>query len=306
MVYFENYFLPSKTNLVKFLFVILFLTINSLSFCGTFKYLPVPSGDLVKHSYYALSYNEKCEQANWVYYELSDSMVLNGGEKRSNKFRIDKRIVSGSAKSSDYTKSGYDRGHLCPAADMGFNPVAMEESFLMSNISPQAPDFNRGIWKELESTVRDWARQEHRIIVVTGPVFKDLKGAIGPDEVVVPGYFFKIIYDITDQPRMIAFILPNEKSSRPLTDFAVTTDDAEKATGLDFFSQLPDDLESRLESKVELAGWFSGYEQKEPVLAEKQDDRVAIKTEQINFYLILIAVILLVILFVVFKGKRRK
>lgn len=288
---------------MKFLFASLFLSINLLSFCGTFKYLPVPSGDLVKHSYYALSYNEKYEQANWVYYELSDSMVMNGREERSNKFKIDKRIVSGSAKSSDYTKSGYDRGHLCPAADMGFNPLAMEESFLMSNISPQVPDFNRGIWKELESTVRNWARKEHRIIVVTGPVFKDLKGAIGQDEVVVPGYFFKIIYDATDQPRMIAFILPNERTSRPLTDFAVSTDDAEKATGLDFFSQLPDDLESSLESKVELAGWFSGYKQKEPVPDKTPDARPA---TQINFYLILISTILLIILFVTFKGKRKK
>ena len=292
-------------SVLKFSLVTFLLTISVLSFGGTFYFLPVPSVDLVKHSYYAVSYNEKYEQANWVYYELTDSMVLNKGEERSKNFKIDKMVVSGSAKSSDYTKSGYDRGHLCPAADMGFNPVAMEESFLMSNISPQAPDFNRGIWKELESTVRIWAQKEHKIIVVTGPVFKDLKGVIGQDEVVVPGYFFKIIYDATDQPRMIAFILPNEKISRPLTDFAVTTDDAEKATGLDFFSQLPDDLESKLESKLELAGWFSGYEQKEPVLAEKQDDRATAQNEQINFYLILISVILLVILFVAFKGKRR-
>ena len=291
---------------MKYLFVIFFLAINFLSFGATFKYLPTPSADLVKHHYYALSYNEKCEQANWVYYELSDSMVLNGGEERTNKFRIDKMVVTGSAKSSDYTKSGYDRGHLCPAADMGFNPLAMEESFLMSNISPQAPEFNRGIWKELETTVRDWARQEHLIIVVTGPVFKDLKGSIGQEEVVIPGYFFKIIYDTTDQPRMIAFMLPNEKSNRPLTDFTVTTDEAEKATGLDFFSQLPDDLESKLESKVELAGWFSGYERKEPVLAEKRNEPVAVKNEQINFYLILMAIILLAILFVMFKGRRKK
>jgi endonuclease G len=306
MAYFENYFLPSNFYFVKYLFVVLFLTINSLSFCGTFRYLPIPSVDLVKHSYYVLSYNEKYEQANWVYYELSDSMVLNGGEERSNKFKIDKLVVSGSAKSSDYTKSGYDRGHLCPAADMGFNKVAMEESFLMSNISPQAPDFNRGIWKELESTVRNWAKQEHRIIVVTGPVFKDTKGTIGQDGVVVPGYFFKIIYDATDQPRMVAFILPNEKSNRPLTDFAVSTDEAEKITGLDFFSQLPDDLESQLESKVELAGWFSGYEPKEPVLAKKQDNKMAVQNKPIYFYLILLSVILLVILFVAFKGRRRK
>ena len=191
-------------------------------------FLPIPSNNIVKHSYYTLSYNEKYEQANWVYYSLTDSMVLNGGEERSNNFKVDKLVQTGSAKSSDYTKSGYDRGHLCPAADMGFNPVAMQESFLMSNISPQIPDFNRGIWKELETAVRKWAKQEHKIIVVTGPIFKDSKGVIGLDKVLVPGYFFKIIYDATGEPKMIAFILPNNRSDRPLTDFIVSTDENRK------------------------------------------------------------------------------
>ena len=103
-------------------------------------------------------------------------------------------VTTGSAHSSDYTKSGYDRGHLCPAADMDFNPVAMEESFFMSNISPQAPEFNRGIWKDLETEVRNWAKKEKKIYVVTGPVFRDNKGTIGEDKVTVPGYFFKISF----------------------------------------------------------------------------------------------------------------
>ncbi len=163
-------------------------------------------------------------------------------------------VSTGSAKSSDYTKSGYDRGHLCPAADMGFSPTSMEESFLMSNISPQAPDFNRGIWKELETEVRKWAKKEHQIYVVTGPVFKDNKGTIGADKVLVPGYFFKIIYEETDEPKIIAFVFPNRKSDRPLTDFTVSVDEAEKLTGFDFFSQLPDELEAKLESRVELSG----------------------------------------------------
>src|SRR5450759_1124712 len=105
-------------------------------------------------------------------------MVLYSGEERGN-FKMDQLVTTISSKSSDYTKSGYDRGHLCPAADMGFNPVAMEESFFMSNISPQVPDFNRGLWKELEMTVRKWAIKEHKLYVVTGPVFKDSKGSIG-------------------------------------------------------------------------------------------------------------------------------
>jgi len=290
---------------VKILSAFLLLIISHFLYAQSVDYIPLPAKELVKHSHFVLSYNEMYEQANWVYYSLTDSMILNGGGERSNSFKMDKLVPTESAKSSDYTKSGYDRGHLCPAADMGFSPVAMQESFLMSNISPQTPDFNRGIWKELETTVRGWAKKERQIYVVTGPIFKDNKGSIGKEEVLVPGYYFKVIFDATDQPKMVAFVLPNEKSDRPLTNFVVTTDEAEKLTGFDFFSQLPDDLELKLESKAELAGWFAGFVPETPVA-----DQAEVKPETTNsdlyFYLILVGVIILVILFVTIKSKKRK
>lgn len=278
------------------------LLIFQVVFGGSIEYLPVPAKDIVSHQFYKLSYNEQKEQANWVYYNLTDSMVLNSGEERSNSFKIDRMVVTGSAKSSDYTKSGYDRGHLCPAADMGFSKVAMDETFYMSNISPQIPDFNRGIWKELESKVREWTKKEHEMIIVTGPVFKDNKGFIGKDSVTVPGYFYKIIFDITDHQKLIAFLIPNEKTEKPLTEFATTTDEIEKLTGYDFFSQLPDKQEEALENNVELYGWFDGYEPSNPNIVKTED---SIKPD-INFYLILIIVVMLVIVLVYLKGRRRK
>lgn len=294
---------------MKFVIAILLLVTNTLVFSKSVDYLPVPSNDLVKHTYYTLSYNEKYEQANWVYYLLTDSMVIKGGSERSNKFKVDKLVSTGSAKTADYTKSGYDRGHLCPAADMDFNPVAMEESFLMSNICPQAPEFNRGIWKELETEVRKWAIKEHKIYVVTGPVFADNKGIIGADKVLVPGYFFKIIYEETVEPKIIAFVFPNRKSDRPITDFAVPVDEAEKLTGFDFFSQLPDEIENKLESRVDFSVWFDGHVNPEPV-ATKQP-RVSENTQEstksdAQFYLALILVILVVVVFVLFRGRKRK
>ena len=291
---------------MKFVIAIFLLITNTLVFSKSVGYLPVPSNDLVKHTYYTLSYNEKYEQANWVYYSLTDSMVINGGSERSNKFKVDKMVSTGSAKSADYTKSGYDRGHLCPAADMDFNPVAMEESFLMSNICPQAPDFNRGIWKELETEVRNWAKKEHKIYVVTGPVFNDNKGTIGQDNVLVPGYFFKILYEETDQPKIIAFVFPNRKSDRPLTDFAVPVDEAEKLTGFDFFSQLPDELENKLESRVDLSGWFEGYVSSEPIAAKQSPIPEKPTGSDFQFYLILISVLILVIVLVFAKSRKHK
>ena len=294
---------------MKLVIAFLLLIANGLVFAGSVDYLPVPSNDLIRHTYYSLSYNEKYEQANWVYYTLTDKMVSGGGEERSNKFKVDLLVPSGSAKSSDYTKSGYDRGHLCPAADMGFSPTSMEESFLMSNISPQAPDFNRGIWKELETEVRKWAKKEHKIYVVTGPVFKDNKGTIGADRVLVPGYFFKIIYEETGEPKMIAFVFPNRKSDRPLTDFAVPVDEAEKLTGFDFFSQLPDELENKLESCVDFSEWFDGQVSPEPVatkqLPTSEKTQKSAKSD-FQFYFILILAILVVVILVLIKGRKRK
>ena len=168
-------------------------------------------------------------------------------------FREDKKVPSGSAKPSDYTKSGYDRGHLCPAADMTHSAEAMEETFLMSNISPQLPVFNRGIWKSLEKQVRDWGEKE-RIYIVTGPVFKDNKGKIGRTGVTVPGFFYKVVY-APGARQMIAFVLPNTQEKRQLRDYAVTVDSVERLTNIDFFPQLSDTLENRLEAAVNYDSW---------------------------------------------------
>jgi DNA/RNA endonuclease G, NUC1 len=291
------------------------LLIIVLALAGLFNsyatsYLPVPAKDLVRHKYYTLSYNEKYEQANWVYYVLTDSMVIAGGQERTNKFKVDELVPTGSAKSSDYTKSGYDRGHLCPAADMDFNRVAMEESFFMSNVSPQAPDFNRGIWKDLEIQVRDWAKQKHKLYVVTGPVFSDNKGTIGQDNVLVPGYFYKVLYDDTTHPEIIAFVLPNRKSDRPLSDFAVSVDELERITGFDFFSELPDNIENKIESKVELAGWFAGVKAPEQATAQINSNANPGKeaNSNYNFYLILILVLFVVVILISLRGigKRKR
>ena len=198
------------------------------------RYIPVyEDGIRVEHKYYCLGFNKEHKQANWVYYELGAA-------------NLDPKISCWSATPDDYKRSGYDRGHLCPAADMSFNAQAMSETFYMSNMSPQVPMFNRGIWKELEEHVRNRAGKE-KLYVVTGPIFKSNKGTIGKGKVTVPGYYYKLFYSPSKQ-QMIAYVLPNEESKRSLNSFAVPVDKVEKMTGIDFFSQLPDDLERVLEA----------------------------------------------------------
>lgn len=206
------------------------------------QYQPHANGELIKHTYYSLSYIEEHEQAEWVYYT-----ILKGNTSRTDDFRPDPKVSTKSAALSDYKASGYDRGHLCPAAAMKINHTAMSETFYMSNMSPQKPYFNRGIWKNLEALVRQWGMNT-KTHVVTGPIFKDNIGVIGGNNVTIPGYYYKVIYQ-PETNLMIGFILPNEKSSKPLDAFVTSVDSIESITGIDFFYQIEDDLEDVLEAK---------------------------------------------------------
>ena len=160
--------------------------------------LPALTDDLemVEHEAYVLGYSESHEQSSWVAYQLT-STELQGTYKRRDNFRADPMVESGSAALSDYAKSGFDRGHLAPAADMKWSKLVMSESFFMSNMSPQVPSFNRGIWKKLEGQVRDWALHEGSLLVVTGPILTDdVKQTIGGNLVTVPKRYYKVLLDL--------------------------------------------------------------------------------------------------------------
>ena len=217
------------------------------------------TGQIVKHTYFVLSYSENHEQPEWVYYKLTSSFIK-GSVSRTDDFRSDPKVRTGSAQLYDYKGSGYDRGHLCPAGDMKLSRTSMSETFYMSNMSPQEPSFNRGIWKNLEATVRNWAAQKGEIYVVTGGILTENKGSIGENRVTVPRYYYKIVYDPTGNQKMIALILPNEKGTEPLQSYVVSVDKVEQLTGVDFFPELPDELENRLESTSNAAQWsFKKY-----------------------------------------------
>ena len=214
---------------------------------------PVSKGEIIKHTYYTLSYSEENEQAYWVYYVLTPELI-SGTQPRTDDFRPDPLVSTGSATLADYSGSGYDRGHMCPAADMALNKTSMSESFFLSNMSPQVAGFNRGIWSSVEDQVRNWALEYDGLDVSTGPIFKDNLGTIGSDQVTVPGYYYKVLYS-EKKKIMIGLILPNASSSKSLDQFVVTVDEIEKETGIDFFSGLDDKLENQLESNVNIEKW---------------------------------------------------
>jgi endonuclease G len=213
------------------------------------------TGALVRHTYYALSYDEDHEQAEWVAYEITRDRLNENWAERPNTFRPDSDVRTESATPRDYSGSGYDKGHLCPAADMAFNEAAIDESFLMSNMSPQVPAFNGGIWRELEECARDWGRKFERVYVATGPVLSQTPlGAIGFSKVTVPSAYYKVLY-APEQHRAIAFILPNEMSTKPVMDYAVTIDAVENMTGIDFFPNLLKGLNEEIEGSLDKDAW---------------------------------------------------
>ena len=216
---------------------------------GQLKFLPKKAkGDcVVEHTYYSLSYVEKHEQAEWVHYRL-DSIMLEGKQKRKDyHFKQDKTFSSKSVKYSDYTNFGHDRGHLAPFADMKIDSTSASESFYMSNISPQKKDFNRGEWYELEKHVRSLAKK-NELYITTGGVLKQGLKIIGKENnISVPEHFYKIIYDVKNQ-KMFAYLMPNRKLHSSFENHIVTVDLIETLTGIDFYHQLEDELEKKLES----------------------------------------------------------
>ncbi len=222
-------------------------------------YLPADNGgEIVHHTYHSLAYNESTEQADWIAYELSRRQLDAPRVERTDYFDEDTSLSQGSASFYDYKGSGYTKGHLVPAADRAFSRQAMEETFLMSNISPQARAFNGGVWRELEESVRDWTRAAGSLYIVTGPIFEasDTR-TIGENRVRIPSSFYKVILD-ADEPgrKAIGFVLPNERSVLPLQTYALSVDAVEEKTGIDFYHELfTDTLEDQLEREVDLSLW---------------------------------------------------
>lgn len=228
------------------------------SFAQDDRFLPKGEGfEIVRHSHYILGYSELHEQALWVAYELEFD-ELNGPYERTDNFREDPMVSKGSASLADYRGSGYDRGHLAPAADMGFSETAMSESFFMSNMSPQVPSLNRGAWKKLEEDVRTWTAIVNKVYVVTGPILQsknDVLATIGENMVSIPKRYYKVIFT-EDHSEAIAFVYGNSKEdSNDLKLAAKSVDYVEEVTGLDFFSELPDSSEFLLEEGYDLEFW---------------------------------------------------
>jgi endonuclease G len=233
-------------------------TIDSTSHHGFDFYPTSTSQQVVFHTYYTLSYSEKDEQAEWVAYKLTNKNI-DGNIKRTNNFKADRWIKTKSAQLSDYKGSGYDRGHLAPAGSMKINKTSMSESFFMSNMSPQKPSFNRGIWKRLEEKVRYWTVINDSLFVVSGPILDKPLGTIGGNKVTIPRAYYKTLLGYKNgKAKGLAFIIPNEKSNTSLYKYVVSIKDVEKITGIDFYHNIDINTQNKVEENKDVKIWFIG------------------------------------------------
>ena len=208
-------------------------------------------GQVIHRTGYTLAYDAKTRTPQWVAWELTKKETQ-GTEERSNDFQPDPDVKGAKVVTKDYSHSGYDRGHMAPAADMKWSKKAMKESFYMSNICPQDHNLNTSDWSELENKSRQWARRYGKVYIVCGPIYNGKRNEyIGDHRVKVPDAFFKVVL-INEKKKQCAmgFYFENEAGERKLQEYLVPVDRLEQLTGMDFFSALPDNLEDRLEAET--------------------------------------------------------
>ena len=211
----------------------------------------------LEHGCYTIGYDLSKRHAAYVSYVITPSDI-EGNAKRKNNFKPDPLLPEQfSAQDEDYYKSGFDRGHLCPAADMKVSQTCMDKSFYYSNMSPQLAGFNRGVWKKLEAQVREWCKNSDSLKIITGPIFSKSDTTLGPNNICVPQRYYKTVLRYkNDSSSMIGFILNNESSKNELSTFSVSIDEIESKTEIDFYKYLPDEIEEKLESNVHSTFWF--------------------------------------------------
>jgi endonuclease G len=212
-------------------------------------------GQIIDREHYSLSYNEEHEVANWVAYPLGHAQIR-GCVDRTDAFRIDPLVTTGSSTLADYKNSNFDRGHLLPAGDMKFEAQAMKDTFFMSNMTPQPAKFNRGRWSMLETLMRSWALKYQQTWIVTGPILKENLPTIGLSQVSVPLEYFKVVLRKEGQSyKGIGFLMSVDVPYPQLISYALSINQIEDLSGVDFFPFLSDNIEEEIESETDLSGW---------------------------------------------------
>lgn len=209
--------------------------------------------DVIEYLGYSVSYNKDRKIPNWVSYELLASETDGPYSRKGKNFRQDPSLRLPQAEDNDYRNSGWSRGHMAPAGDFKWSDDAMWDTFYFTNCCPQDQSLNAGQWSTLEKKVRDWANRFGSVRVVTGPlVWENSYGTIGYNKVVVPDAFFKAVLA---GEQSIAFVMYNKSENENMQKCAMSVDQLEELSGIDFFAELDDTLEPQVEAAYNLRNW---------------------------------------------------
>ena len=210
---------------------------------------------ILRKKSYVVSYNQDTRMPNWVAWQLTAEHI-DGELKRMNNFHEEENCPRPRATLQDYKGSGWSRGHMCPAGDNKWSRDAMYDSFSLVNVCPQDSKLNSGVWNSLEMDCRQWARQYGEVYIVCGPVLmKRQHETIGPNKVVVPEAFFKVVLCMVGKPKAFGVVVRNNEGTKKRDLYYNSVDDVERLTGLDFFPSLPDDIEKVVEAEVNMDEW---------------------------------------------------
>jgi len=203
---------------------------------------------------YAINYNYTHKTLDYAVELLDISKFTAQKVSRKNDFREDTNIPEKYRSTlKDYSASGYDRGHMAPAGDFAYDANVMSESFLLSNMVPQLPNINRGVWKSIEELVRTSLDKNKKLYVITGTIYDDKPNLMST--VSIPSYTFKIVID-DNRKKSIAFIVPNKPvDSNDPVKYITTIQEIEAKTGINFSPNLPKSLSTLESSKGNLSDW---------------------------------------------------
>jgi endonuclease G len=223
--------------------------------------IPAPLKDrpeqILHRKGYTTSYNSQTKTPNWVAWHLTKAHTYGSNQRSNEVFMEDSDVKTPRATDNDYYNSRCDRGHMCPAGDNKWDKQAMAQSFLFTNVCPQNHGLNKYEWNDVEMLCRDWAREYGAIDIVCGPVYKSSgeQKTIGKNKVWVPEAFFKVVLCRQGKAKAIGFLYRNEGKKQPMADAVRTVDEIERLTGLDFFPELDDATEDRIEATATLSDW---------------------------------------------------
>jgi len=228
--------------------------------CPQFVVRGAPISKLTNSQYlckknYAIHYRNDKRTAEYVVEHVTKESI-SGSARREDDFRVDPEIPKEhQSVLSDYAGNPYDRGHLSPAGDNTISEEIMSESFFLSNMVPQVPNHNRGIWKQLETYIRNWVLEGKDIYVVTGTVYEKNHLTIGDNKVGVPTKLWKVIID-RKTGKVISFMLPNRALPvHDLPKYATTVKAIELETNINFMPQLPKGLQKIEITPPVLSDW---------------------------------------------------